>query len=162
MNIYINGGRGYGRTLLSAFDAALVDAGINYNLITLSSFIPPYTTILLEKFVPTKDEFGYKLYVVKAAIQSQEAGKFIGAALGWYQLEEDGRGIFVEHEAEGKTEEEVEKTLKNDVNTSLIDLCRLRGYPIKEEMKIKTSVVEVKDTPASAVVVAVYQSEPWK
>ena len=42
MNIYVSSGIGYGQTKLAAFDAALNEAGIaNFNLIKLSSVIPP-------------------------------------------------------------------------------------------------------------------------
>jgi pyruvoyl-dependent arginine decarboxylase len=161
VNIYITSGKAYGRTSLSAFDGALVDAGISYNLVTLSSFIPPKGKIILKKYVPSTDEFGNKLYVVKASIQSDKSGKFIGAALGWYQLS-DGRGLFVEHEAISDTYRITGKKLKEDVRVSLVDLCKLRNYPIVEKkMKIKTSIIEVKNSHASAVVVAVYKSESW-
>jgi arginine decarboxylase len=42
MQIHVSSGRGEGPTPLAAFDAALRDAGVsNYNLIALSSVIPP-------------------------------------------------------------------------------------------------------------------------
>lgn len=161
MTITITSGKAHGRTLLSAFDAALMDAGISYNLITLSSFIPPHGKIVLKKFIPLKDEWGNKLYVVKAAIQSDKRGEFIGAALGWYQFG-DGRGMFVEHEAIGKSEKAVKKTLEEVVRTSLIDLCRFRKLPaIEKDMHAMTSIIEVKDSPAATAVVAIYKSEPW-
>ncbi len=49
MKIYISSGRGTGPTSLSAFDAALNEAGVaNYNLIRLSSIIPPDSKIILQ------------------------------------------------------------------------------------------------------------------
>ena len=42
MKIRLSSGRGEGPTPLAAFDAALLDAGVsNYNLLPLSSVIPP-------------------------------------------------------------------------------------------------------------------------
>ena len=42
MKIIVTSGTGEGPTSLAAFDAALLDAGVaNYNLICLSSIIPP-------------------------------------------------------------------------------------------------------------------------
>ena len=41
LDITVRTGTGSGRTLLSAFDHALLDAGVaNFNLVTLSSVIP--------------------------------------------------------------------------------------------------------------------------
>lgn len=162
MNIYIASGKGYGRTPLSAFDDALKDAGIsNYNLLILSSIIPPNSVIKVGKFVTPDDEYGERLYIVKAEMRSRESGKYIGAALGWYQLP-DGRGVFVEHEEIGETKASVEANLIEDVRKSLTDLCRSRKFPMHEkDINIKTSIVKVEDSPASALVIAVYQSEPW-
>jgi pyruvoyl-dependent arginine decarboxylase len=47
MEIPIVAGFGRGETGLSAFDAALGDSGVlNYNLIRLSSVIPPCSTVV--------------------------------------------------------------------------------------------------------------------
>lgn len=162
MNITIMSGKGYGKTPLSAFDAALKDAGIyNYNLITMSSIIPPGSKIKEKKFVTPDDEYGNKLYVVKSEIRTRESGKFIGAALGWYQLP-DGRGVFVEHEEIGETKDAVESNLSDNIRKSLIDLCHFRDIRVVEKrMKMKTSILEVKDSPASVLVLGVYKSEGW-
>ena len=162
MNIYITSGKGYGKTPLSAFDAALKGAGVyNYNLITLSSIIPPNTVIRMKKFRSTPAEYGNRLYVVKAEIRSRESGKYIGSALGWYQLA-DGRGVFVEHEEIGETKEAIGANLREEIHKSLTDLCKFRRFPIiKKNMKMKISLVKVEDSPACALVIAVYKSEPW-
>ncbi len=162
MTIFITTGKGYGRTSLSAFDSALKDAGVyNYNLITLSSIIPPRTVIKVEKYLAPPEDYGSRLYLVKAEIRSRESGKYIGAALGWYQLP-DGRGVFVEHEEIGETKSAVESNLAEDIRKSLVDLCRARKFPIIEKnIKVKTSVVKIEDSAASALVVGVYKSEGW-
>lgn len=162
MNIYITSGQGEGKTPLSAFDKALQNAGVsNYNLIILSSIIPKNSTIVLQKFETDPNEYGHKLYIVKGEMRSRESGKYIGAAVGWYQLP-DGRGIFVEHETSGDTEEIVKSSLKKEVTDSLTDTCNFRSYPIKDDsFKMQMSIMKVKDTPASVLVLAVYQSEGW-
>lgn len=162
MEIYVASGKGFGKTPLSAFDAALQDAGIsNYNLLILSSVIPPASQLISKKFITNPKEYGQRLYIVKAEIRSREAGKYIGAALGWYQLP-DGRGVFVEHEEIGETKKSVEANLREDVRKSLTDLCTFRGFPLdEEEMKIQTSIVKVDGSPACALVIAVYKCEPW-
>ena len=67
MKITVTWGVGTGSTKLSAFDKALWNAGIaNFNLIPLSSIIPPDSQIELRKLKlqNSKEDFGKKLYVV--------------------------------------------------------------------------------------------------
>lgn len=163
MDIIVTAGKGEGKTLLSSFDAALQDAGVaNYNLIQLSSIIPPHATIKLRKYITPPEEYGHKLYVVKAEMRSRESGKYIGAALGWYQLP-DGKGVFVEHSEIGESEEAVKLLLTNKITYSLKDLCHFRQYPIHEgDLKMKLSVMKVTNAPATTLILAVYQAESWK
>lgn len=162
MIIYVTSGIGEGKTPLSAFDAALKDAGVhNFNLIILSSVIPPKSVIKLRKFKAKLEDWGSKLYVVKAEIRSRQSGMYIGAALGWYQMK-DGKGVFVEHEEIGQTIEAVESNLKKEVQNSLHDLCRIRQLSIVEKkLKMKMCIAKVTDQPTSVLVIAVYKSEGW-
>ena len=162
MTIYITTGKGHGKTLISAFDAALKTAGVyNYNLIRLSSIVPPSSKIVVKKYEANPEHYGDRLYIVKAEYRSRESGKYIGAAIGWYQLP-DGRGVFVEHEEIGETKNAVESNLKQEVQNSLKDLCRFRNYPIAEsKMKSKINIIQVKDSAACVQVFAVFKSEPW-
>src|SRR3989344_5570461 len=139
MDIKVVCGVGTGKTVLSAFDSALKDAGVyNYNLITLSSIIPPNARVLkVRQFKSPPEEYGHKLYVVKAEQRSEEAGKFIAAGIGWYQLE-DGRGIFVEHEIKGETK-----------------------VADESKMQFAISQTQIKDSPTCVLVLAVFQSEGW-
>ena len=74
LTIDIVAGSGVGQTSLSAFDAALFACGAhNFNLIALSSVIPPGATIVpRERFVAAPDGggFGDRLYVVKAEMRA--------------------------------------------------------------------------------------------
>ena len=75
--IYVSSGIGNGQTKLSAFDATLWNAGVaNFNLIKLSSIIPPYSQIKIQNL---KDNgvknFGDKLYVVLACKRESEKGR---------------------------------------------------------------------------------------
>lgn len=162
MTIYIASGVGIGKTPLSAFDAALKDAGVyNFNLITLSSVIPPKSVIKLRKYKAKSEDWGNKLYVVKAEIRSRQSGMYIGAGLGWYQMR-DGRGVFVEHEVIAETMEAVESNLEKEVHDSLRDLCKFRQFPIAErKLKMKMCVSKVMDQPTSVLIIAVYKSEGW-
>lgn len=157
-------GVGRGSTLLSAFDSALRDCGVhNYNLIPLSSVIPPQTDVVsVERYLPPMDEHGHRLYVVKAELRSDHAGKTVGASVGWYQWG-DGRGVFVEHEAIGSTRDAVASELDYRVCHSLQDLCAARDVPFDRQLvRSKVAFAEVEDQPTSALVLAIYQSEGWR
>ncbi len=164
MVIKVVSGAGEASTTLSAFDSALKDAGVyNYNLIRLSSVIPPGTKVKkIDRFETPENEWGYKLYCVMAEERSNETGKYIGAGIGWYQLE-DGRGVFVEHHLLGDTRTAVESEMHFRIKNSLNDLCKFRNIKF-EEKKMHHAVVisQVKAHPASVLVLAVYKSEGWK
>jgi arginine decarboxylase len=164
MLIKIVKGAGEASTPLSAFDGALNDAGVcNYNLITLSSVIPPNSVVeRTTKFKTPESEWGYKLYCVMAEERCNEAGKFIAAGIGWYQLE-DRRGLFVEHHLIGDTRVAVESELLFRIKNSLKDLCKFRDIDWEDEkMQMEVSIDQVKSHPASVLVMAIYQSEGWK
>ena len=163
MVIKIVSGIGIGGNNLSAFDNALQDAGVsNYNLIRLSSIIPPNSVIeVVDRYETPDCDFGKKLYVVQAEIRSNQTGKFLAAGIGWYLLE-DGKGLFVEHEDMGDTEEAVRSEIEYRIAVSLRDLCRFRGIEFKEsQMKSKLSITQVKNKPSCALVLAIYKAESW-
>ena len=68
MDIQLVAGIGRARTLLSSFDAALRECGVlNYNLIPLSSVVPPRSRVIeVDRIAPVMDEdqHGDRLYVV--------------------------------------------------------------------------------------------------
>ena len=164
MKIQIVAGKGHGKTNLSAFDAALKDAGIhNYNLIYLSSIIPPDTTVIKKRtYEAPKEEFGDRLYVVKAEQRLAETGKAIAAGLGWCHIEKDGRGVFVEHRVVAGTVKTAQEDLEDKIRTSLRDLCDARGFAHKEkDFNISISACKIKSKPACVLVAAVYTSEKW-
>lgn len=164
MNIKIVCGVGYGRTMLSSFDNALKDAGVyNYNLITLSSIIPPGSKVeKVTQYETPKKEYGYKLYVVKAEIRSEEVGKYIAAGIGWYQIK-DGRGIFVEHESKGGTKAAVESEISLRIINSLKDMAKFRGIKFDEsKIQFAIALAQIKDRSTCALALAVFQAEGWK
>lgn len=165
MKITLTTGKGEGNTLLSAFDEALMDAGVhNYNLICLSSIIPPNSDIVREKYETQDKDFGKRLYVVMAREQSDKKGEFIGSAVGYYHFPDDSRkGVFVEHHFKGSTYDEVYSLLHNTVTTSVSDLLIRRGVKDfnKEDIKMIESISEVKDKPTAVLSIAVYKTEEW-
>ncbi len=162
MKITITKGKGTGTTLLASFDKALQNCGVaNYNLIPLSSVIPPATEIVRARYQTPESEWGHKLYVVKAEMRSDIPGKFVGAAIGWHQVE-GKKGLFVEHEAIGDSESDVRQKLTKDVTNSLTGLCNNRNMPPKDSYDMEVIVDEVKDEPTCALVLAIYQAEGWR
>ncbi|HLA04059.1 MAG TPA: pyruvoyl-dependent arginine decarboxylase [Patescibacteria group bacterium] len=164
LKIKVVSGVGTGKTTLSAFDNALKKAGVyNYNLIRLSSIIPPKSQVTkAKKYESPQDEYGHKLYVIKAEIRSKRVGNHIASGIGWYQLE-DNRGMFVEHEIEAETEVAVQSEIKSLINDSISDLCRFRGIKYKPS-KVKSKIVysPVKNKPTCVLVLAVYRSQSWE
>ncbi len=164
MDISVVTGSGTGKTILSAFDAALKAAGVyNYNLIALSSIIPPGSKITkIDQYQTPDDEYGHRLYVIKAEMRSDQTGKYLAAGLGWYQLE-DGRGMFVEHEIIGETKVAVESEIKLRIKNSLKDLCSFRKVKFSDK-KARSAIVvtQVKGRPTSVLALAVYKAEGWK
>lgn len=163
MKIQIVTAVGEGSTSLASFDCALQNAGVsNYNLIPLSSVIPPNSTIeVVEKYVTPEEDFGKRLYVVKAEQRSEKVGECIGAGIGWYQLE-DGRGFFVEHEIKGTSIEQVKKQLISMILHTLGDMCKFRGIVFSEEnVNMLINFSKSSSQHECALVLAIYQSQDW-
>lgn len=153
MNIFITYGSGTGITKLAAFDSALYNAGIaNFNLIRLSSVIPPKSKVIIKKLNWNNKEYGHKLYVVLSFGIEERPGNFIYAGLGWKNCENHG-GIFVEHAADNK------KVVISAINDTLISVGRYRC--IEGDLKYKIIGKRCKDIPVCTLVAAVYKSEGW-
>ena len=108
MRIEIASGVGSGPTELAAFDAALIAAGVaNFNLLVLSSVIPPASEIVeSEERLNPDGEWGDRLYVVMAQEQVTTRNTEAWAGLGWARDEGSGRGLFVEHHGGSRAEVE--------------------------------------------------------
>ena len=165
LSIVVAAGVGQGETPLAAFDAALHRCGVEqYNLIQLSSVIPPGPTVVVrDRYAAPAHEYGHKLYVVKAEARCDEPGAAVAAGLGWLQYG-DGTGVFVEHEiaAQGVSPGELEDALAARITASLRDLARTRGLAFTaEQARMRTISASVGPRPACALVVAAYQAEGW-
>lgn len=157
MIIKLSTGIGTGPTKLSAFDSALNHAGVaNFNLIRLSSVIPPKSQIKVSN-TPLKDlpgEWGDRLYVVMAEQRESTPNREAWAGIGWVQDKETGKGLFVEHEGES------EKTVREDIRDSLHALMATRNVAFGEiQMKVVGAMCH-RD-PICALAVAVFDSSPW-
>ena len=154
--IKVTKGTGEGPTELAAFDKALQDAGIaNYNLIYLSSIIPPDYEPKREKPTPDPNKFGHKLYVVIASEKQSEVGKEAWAGIGWVMAEDNkSGGLFVEHH--GEREEEVRDLITKSLNSMKSNRKEKYG-----EIQYEIAGIKCESNPVCALVAAVYKSEEW-
>ncbi len=157
MIIKLSKGIGSGPTKLAAFDAALNHAGVaNYNLLKLSSVIPPATTIERSDKALTNlpGEWGDRLYVVMAEERTNVPNEEAWAGIGWVQDKETGKGLFVEHEGSS------ERAVREDIKQSLNALMATRNVDFGDiNMEVVGTVC--KHAPVCALVVAVYQASDW-
>ncbi len=156
--IPITKGTGTGPTPLSAFDAALYAAGVgNYNLIHLSSVIPPNHTPVVQQVTENDqtDVYGKRLYVVYASQTISERGMSAFAGLGWVMTDQEPRrGLFVEHI--GHNREEVQRQIEETL-TSMVSY-RTEKYGVVQSEIVG---IECVDTPVCALVLAYYEHQPW-
>ncbi len=156
MRISVTKGTGSGKTRIAAFDNALWDAGIaNYNLIRLSSVIPPGSDVIVEKADRNGIEHGHKLYVVLAECFEASPGRKAVAGLGWVTANHiKGKGIFVEHA--GNSRQEVADYIEDTITS-------MTSYRPDEHGKVMVEFAERECTGdiACAIVAAVYASEGW-
>jgi arginine decarboxylase len=156
MEIHVTTGTGEGPTPIAAFDAALMASGIaNYNLICLSSVIPPGSVIQKGKFNTASDEYGDRLYVVMSRQDEQEAGQAAWAGIGWTQEASSGRGLFVElHGSQrARVEQDIQATLHSMIANRSLSYGRIES---------ELAGIECRGKPVCAVAIAVYQNVGWE
>lgn len=158
MKIILSKGEGHASTELGAFDKALYSAGIaNYNLLRLSSVIPPNSEILINEngaALELPGKWGDRLYVVMAEQRVSEPGVQAWAGIGWVQDSGSGKGLFVEHEG---TDEE---SVRSDISSSLEALTETRGIDFGPVEMVVNGITCV-DKPVCAMVIAAYQTSGW-
>jgi arginine decarboxylase len=152
-DITVRTGTGAARTLLAAFDAALLSAGVaNFNLIPLSSVIPPGSRVGVVDDTLAGGH-GERLFCVLSAAYADHPGETAWAGLGW-SFNAEGGGLFVEHHG-GSEESVVEQ-----IELSLADMAANRGGGYGEVHRSLISVHYV-DRPVCALVVAAYEVVAW-
>ncbi len=156
MNIVLTKGIGTGPTEMAAFDTALLDAGIaNYNLIYLSSILPPGSNVYEHK--PRLGDYGQwgdRLYVVMAQQRSYRINEEAWAGIGWFQ-DETGKGMLVEHEGFN------ESTVRADITNSLTTFAKNRKEKFGHINMLVTGTRCTKE-PVCAMVVAVFEGSSWR
>ncbi len=155
LDIRVVGATGTGSTALSAFDAALNAAGVsNFNLVRLSSVIPPGSVVADGEHGHVEGGWGERLFAVWAFQSAELLGQEAWAGVCWVQDPSDGRGLFVEHE--GASEAQV----RSELTASMDDLCESRGLGPLEQHSVVVGQ-RCEGPPVGALVIAPYQVEPW-
>jgi arginine decarboxylase len=128
----------------------------NYNLIRLSSVIPPGWTPVPAGTRPVHPggQWGDRLYVVMADQRARRPGQEAWAGIGWVRDRRSGRGLFVEHEGED------EGQVRADIAASLAALCAGRRESFGPARSVVKGTV-CEGQPVCALVVAVYAVSPW-
>ena len=148
-------GLGSGPTALAAFDAALLDAGVaNYNLIVLSSVIPPGSAIERRRWHTPHEDWGRRLYCVLSQLREDRPGHTAHAGIGWVRDPHSGSGLFVE------LHDEQRDRLDGDLRDTLTSMQRQRGIdfgPAHTEI----ASITCRQQPVCALVIAIYAAAPW-
>lgn len=148
-------GLGSGPTPLAAFDAALLDAGVaNYNLICLSSVIPPGSVIERRRWHTPAAAWGQRLYCVLSQLREDRPGRVAHAGIGWVRDEATGAGLFVELHDDDRDR------LDADLHATLASMQRGRGIDYGE-VHTEIASATCTDRPVCALVIAVYAAQPW-
>ncbi|MBI1206004.1 MAG: pyruvoyl-dependent arginine decarboxylase [Azospirillum sp.] len=149
MKIPLTSGTGSGPTTLSAFDAALMAAGVtHWNLLHLSSVVPPGAEIIDQPVLTPAEEFGQRRYVVMAHKYAVEVGQEAWAGLGWCQ-DASGKGLFVEITGAGRAD------VERDITLTLDSMKARRPFPLGPN-RSKLTGIECRGEPVCALVIAVF------
>jgi arginine decarboxylase len=145
--IRVSCGAGAGLTRLAAFDTALHAAGVaGFNIVRLSSVIPPYAIVLqVSGADQVKGAHGDIAYCVYAAAYASTPGEQAWAGVAWAMPQDaSGAGLFVERSA--ASESVVRRELDATIET-------MAGQAISSAVCV--------DHPVCAVVVATYGTVGW-
>lgn len=157
LTIRVSRGTGTGLTRLAAFDGALRAAGVaDFNLVRLSSVIPPHSDVVTtEASDQIRGGHGDLLFCVYADAYASTPGESAWAGMTWAQHPDTSQGgLFAEHSgwSRGDVERELEQTLD--------DLIANRGAGYRPGGSLLSSI-ECETQPVCAVVVASFRRVGW-
>jgi len=153
--IRVVAGTGRGPTGTAAYDAALADCGVhNYNLVRVSSVVPPGATVERVERAPDLGPVGGRLTVVQARATVRGPG-VAGAALGWARTA-DGSGLFYEADEVGRPGGDPAARAADRVRAGLAAGLDLRDWDADEPTVVTASTAADGDERATAVVVGTY------
>jgi arginine decarboxylase len=147
---------GTGATALAAFHAALVAVDLgHYNLVRLSSVIPPATSVDPTGKAPAPaGRWGDRLYCVYAESRATQAGRQAWAGVGWVQRLDGGGGLFVEHDGDS------EPAVVGAIRASLAAVVAGQEHEYADPDWVVGGAV-CAGPPVCALVIAPYETAPW-
>lgn len=144
MVIHVVWGAADGETPLSALDRALARADIhNYNLVRLSSVIPPGEPVVESGELPETWSVGDFVGVVLAERRSTTPGETIATGIGWAEAAEGG----VFYEASGTSGASVEREIRDGLEEAM----RLRDWDWEGELTTRVVTHETAEVGAVQV-----------
>ncbi|MFX1364468.1 MAG: pyruvoyl-dependent arginine decarboxylase [Promethearchaeota archaeon] len=158
--VFFVSGKGFHKSKLGAFEEALRDAGIEkYNLVNVSSILPPYCIEILKEDGLKQLRPGQIIYAVIARLTSNEFNRLICAAIGVAKPANKGQyGYLSEHHCFGVKPDKV-GDIAEDLAAEM--LATTLGIPFdpnsnydekKEVFKMDGQIVETKNITAYATV----------
>jgi arginine decarboxylase len=149
--VLLTSGTGHGHTPLNAFDNALLDAGVgNFNLIKVSSIVPPGAVVEKSKTKFSKIPNGSLIYAVYTHSISGLEGEKTASVLAAAVPKNQKTGVIFESSSDKKDVRQLEKIVTKMVE----EACNKRGVEI-EKIIYTNSQVEVKRNYACSVSLAV-------
>jgi arginine decarboxylase len=147
---------GTGATTLAAFHDALVQLDLgHYNLVRLSSVVPPATSVDATGKAPAPvGAWGDRLYCVYAEQRATEIGEQAWTGIGWVQRLDGLGGLFVEHEGTS------EQFVANAIQSSLRDLVKGQEDAFSAGEMVLNGAVCTGE-PICSMVLAPYETAAW-
>lgn len=157
LTIRVSTGTGTGSTRLAAFDAALRDAGVaDFNLVRLSSVIPPYAAVVTTgREDQLRGGHGDLLFCVYADAYSSTPGESAWAGMTWSAHRDPAEGgLFAEHS--GWSKHDVERELE----LTMAEMISGRQPGFQPQQHVLSSVT-CESHPVCALVIASYRRLSW-
>jgi arginine decarboxylase len=156
--IFFTRGIGRGETQLQSFENALRDADIAaYNLVSVSSILPPYAEIIDKSEGVKLLSYGQILFTVLARNSSNELNRMISSAIGFaVPVDRSKWGYLSEHHTFGQTENDsghFAEKLAAEMLASTMGLDdHLKWEEKKNEYVLDDKILTTKNIAATTVV----------
>lgn len=158
--VFFTKGEGYHKSKLAAFEEALRDAGIEkYNLVNVSSILPPYCIEIQREDGLKQLRPGQIVFAVMARSDSNEFNRLICASIGVAKPADKGQyGYLSEHHTFGVKPENAGETAEDLAAEMLATTLGIEFDPDanydekKEVFKMGGKIVETKNITAHATV----------
>ncbi|MBY9012051.1 MAG: arginine decarboxylase, pyruvoyl-dependent [Candidatus Lokiarchaeota archaeon] len=158
--VFFVSGKGFHKIKLAAFEQALRDAGIEkYNLVSVSSILPPFCIEILKEDGLKQLHPGQIVHCVLAREESNEYNRLIASSIGVAKPADKGQyGYLSEYHAYGKKPETVADTAEDLAAEMLASTLGIpfdpdQNYDEKKEVyKMGGKIVETKSITIHTIV----------